>query len=86
VIEPLVYTVEEAAELLGIGRSSCFEAVKRGEIPSVRLGRRILIPKARLHELLTGRGPTNECPERIDPPEGNGRTERMPDDGGRSEG
>jgi excisionase family DNA binding protein len=79
--EALVYRVEEAAELLGIGRSSCFEAVKRGEIPSVRLGRRILIPKHRLHELLNADTPADEGPERIDPPADNGRVERMRDDG-----
>ena len=37
-------TVEEAAALLGLGRSAAYEAVRRGDLPSRRLGRRIVIP------------------------------------------
>jgi excisionase family DNA binding protein len=32
------YDVDEAARILGIGRSAAYEAVRRGEIPSIRLG------------------------------------------------
>ncbi len=45
-------TVEEAAKLLGIGRNQAYEAVKRKEIPSVTIGRRILIPTAALRRML----------------------------------
>ncbi|MFZ0173013.1 MAG: helix-turn-helix domain-containing protein [Acidimicrobiales bacterium] len=48
----LVYTVEEAAKLLGISRTFAYEAVQRGDIPSMRIGRRILVPKAALTRLL----------------------------------
>jgi len=48
----LVYTVEEAASLLGISRSFAYEAVERGEIPSMRIGKRILVPKAVLERFL----------------------------------
>ena len=47
-------TVPEAAQLLGISTWLAFQAVRRGELPSVRLGRRILIPRARLHAWLAG--------------------------------
>jgi excisionase family DNA binding protein len=50
--ERLTYTVEETAELLGCGRAAAYQAVKTGDIPSVRLGRRILVPRARLMALL----------------------------------
>ena len=50
--ERLTYTVEEAAELLGISRNSAYEAVRKGEIPTIRLGRRILIPRSRLEAML----------------------------------
>jgi len=40
----LTVTVEEAAVILGLGRSAAYEATRRGEIPSRRLGRRIVIP------------------------------------------
>lgn len=43
--EPLVYSVTEAASALGIGRSLAFELVRRGELPTVRLGRRRVIPR-----------------------------------------
>ncbi len=34
----LTMTVREAAKLLGIGRNLTYESVKRGEIPSIRIG------------------------------------------------
>lgn len=37
-------TITEAAELLGIGRSAAYEAARRGELPTRRLGRRLLVP------------------------------------------
>jgi excisionase family DNA binding protein len=46
-------TVEEAADVLGIGRTLAYEAVRRGEIPTVRLGRRLLVPRGALDHLLT---------------------------------
>jgi excisionase family DNA binding protein len=48
----LTLTVEEAARLLGIGRSTAYELVHTGDIPSLRLGRRIVVPRTRLAELL----------------------------------
>lgn len=54
--ERLVYTVEEAAKLLGISRSFAYEAVQKGDIPSMRIGRRILVPKSRLERYLSEAG------------------------------
>ena len=48
----LTYTVTEAAVLLGISRTTAYECVHRGEIPSLTLGRRILITRAQLEHLL----------------------------------
>jgi excisionase family DNA binding protein len=45
---PAVLTVEEAARVLRIGRASAYEAVRRGEIPSVHLGRTIRVPRSGL--------------------------------------
>ena len=50
--EPKTYSVDQAARLLGIGRSAAYEAVTRGQLPSVRIGRRVLIPRAALDRLL----------------------------------
>lgn len=49
---PLTLTVEQAAKVLGIGRSTAYELVHTGDIPSLRLGRRIVVPRASLAELL----------------------------------
>ena len=48
----LVYSVVEVGELLGIGRSKAYELVRSGTIPSLRLGRRIVIPKLALSRFL----------------------------------
>jgi excisionase family DNA binding protein len=49
---PRVYTVEQAAGVLAISRSAAYRAVRAGELPSLKVGRRVLIPRARLLELL----------------------------------
>ena len=48
------YTVTEVAELLGISRSSAYQCVRRGEIPSLVLGRRVVVPRSAVERLLTG--------------------------------
>ena len=50
----LVLTVAEAAELLGISRALAYELVARGELPSIRLGRRVVIPRVKLAALVAG--------------------------------
>jgi excisionase family DNA binding protein len=50
--EPLTLTVPQVAELLGISRGLAYEAARRGDLPTVKLGRRILVPRARLLALL----------------------------------
>ena len=51
--DKLVYSVTEIAKLLGIGRSKAYELVRSGTVPSLRLGRRIVIPKLALSRFLT---------------------------------
>ena len=50
--DKLAFSVTEMAELLGIGRSKAYELVRSGTIPSLRLGRRIVIPKLALSRFL----------------------------------
>jgi len=52
--ERLTMTVQETAEALGISRNTAYELVHQGHIPSVRLGRRLLVPKQALHAWLEG--------------------------------
>ena len=46
------YTVTQFARLAGIGRNQAYEAVRRKEVPSIRIGKRILIPAAGAERLL----------------------------------
>ena len=48
----LTVSVEEAARLLGISRGLAYLLVNRGDIPSIRLGRRIVVPRRALDRLL----------------------------------
>lgn len=50
--ERLTYKIEEAGKKLGIGRNQAYEAANRGEIPTIRIGKRLLVPKARLDRML----------------------------------
>jgi excisionase family DNA binding protein len=45
-----VYTVPEAGRLLGLSRNGAYEAAKRGDIPTIRVGRRLVVPKALFHQ------------------------------------
>jgi excisionase family DNA binding protein len=47
-----VLTVPEAAELLRIGRSAAYEAIRRGEIPAIQIGRKLRVPTAKLLAML----------------------------------
>ena len=51
-MDRLTYTVTEAAALLGISRTSAYECVRRGEIPSLTLGRRVVISRVVLERML----------------------------------
>ena len=49
---PPILTVEQTAKVLGISRGLAFAAVRAGDIPSIRIGRRILVPRDRLRQML----------------------------------
>jgi excisionase family DNA binding protein len=48
----LTLSVEQAGRRMGLGRGAAYAAVQRGEIPTIRIGRRILVPKAALEHWL----------------------------------
>lgn len=50
--ERLTLTVAEAAGLLGISSDLAYELIARGEIPALRLGRRIVVPRLALEAIL----------------------------------
>lgn len=49
---PLTITVERAAQLLGISRGLAYDLVRRGEIPAIHLGRRVVVPVSAIDEIL----------------------------------
>jgi len=51
--ERLTLSVEETAKLLGISRGSCYKAVRQGQIPHIRFGKRILVPRKALLKMLS---------------------------------
>ena len=53
--ERLVISVKECQEKMCLSKNSVYEAVRSGILPAIRVGRRILIPKAALERML------NEC-------------------------
>ena len=61
----MMYTVPEAAGLLGISRQTAYELVQRGEIGAVRLGGRKLVSPVELERLIGERPPP---PDQISQP------------------
>ena len=55
--EPDTLTIEETAKRLRIGLNSAYAGVKLGDIPSIRIGRRLLVPRAALEALLAAGQP-----------------------------
>ncbi len=51
-IERQTVTVEEAATILGVGRNKAYEAARSGEVPTIRIGKRLLVPLTALERLL----------------------------------
>ncbi|HEY7064277.1 MAG TPA: helix-turn-helix domain-containing protein [Chloroflexota bacterium] len=51
-MERQTISVQEAARLLGIGRTSAYLAVRRGDLPVLRIGRRYVVPRVALERLL----------------------------------
>jgi excisionase family DNA binding protein len=53
-LSPRTYRIEEAAQLLGVGRNQAYEAAKRGQLPVIKIGKRLLVPRAALDRMLSG--------------------------------
>lgn len=45
-------SVEEAARRLGVSRNTAYEAAGRGEIPTIKIGRRLLVPVIAFERML----------------------------------
>ncbi len=51
------YTVDEVAKRLGIGRGQAYEAARAGQIPTLRIGKRILVLSEPFERMLKGMPP-----------------------------
>lgn len=49
---PLTISVPEAGKRLGIGRNAAYEAARRGDLPVLRFGKRLVVPLAALERKL----------------------------------
>ncbi len=61
--ERMTLSVEEAAGVLGISRALAYELVRRGELPRLRLGRRVVVPRRALEDLVASAAHTAESEE-----------------------
>jgi excisionase family DNA binding protein len=52
--EPATISVPEAGRILGVSRKTAYVAAANGDIPTIRIGGRILVPTQRLAALLAG--------------------------------
>jgi excisionase family DNA binding protein len=52
-------SVTEAARVLGISRTTAYECVRAGDLPSVRLGGRIVVPTQAVDRLLAAGEPAS---------------------------
>ena len=59
--EPQTVSVDQAAIALGIGRGTAYRAVHDGTLPTVRIGRRLLVPRVALERLLAGEAASEEA-------------------------
>lgn len=50
--QALTISIEEAARRLGIGRNQAYEAARLGQIPVIKIGKRLLIPLAPFEQML----------------------------------
>jgi len=75
---PAVLTADEAADVLRVSRWAVYEAIKRGELRAVRLGRCLRVPRAAVVALLEPEraeapAPTSASIHRLDPPQADAR-------------
>ncbi len=58
--QSVTMSVPEAGRLLGLSRNAAYEAAHRGEIPVLRFGRKLRVPRLALERLLQGGGRDDE--------------------------
>jgi excisionase family DNA binding protein len=60
IVKREVLTVKEAGRVLGVSRNTAYKYANKGVIPTVRIGRKLVVPRARLDALLAGETPASD--------------------------
>lgn len=68
-IEPTL-SVERAGSFCGLGRSASYDAARRGDLPTIHFGRRVVVPTAALRRLLAMDAPLGQEVSRLQRDEG----------------
>jgi excisionase family DNA binding protein len=65
--ERMILSVTEVAKILGISRNLVYSGVIRGEIPCIKIGKRILVPKVAFERMLNAARPVANSSARGQP-------------------
>jgi excisionase family DNA binding protein len=55
--ERQTYTIEQAAKIIGVSRNTGYDAAKSGQLPTIKVGRRLLVPRVALERMLATAAP-----------------------------
>ncbi|MFC2045593.1 helix-turn-helix domain-containing protein [Chloroflexota bacterium] len=55
-VESMTLSVDDTAKLLGLSRNATYQGIHCGEIPSIRVGKRILVPRIAIERILSEAG------------------------------
>jgi excisionase family DNA binding protein len=53
VTERQTLRIEEAAKILGIARNTAYDAAKNGQLPTIKIGKRLLVPRIAIERMLS---------------------------------
>jgi excisionase family DNA binding protein len=65
---PTYASVEHLAHEIGVSRHACYAAIRKGLIPHIKIGRRIILPKAAISEWLKNAGREGRAPDEAPKP------------------
>lgn len=60
-VQPTMRVWPDTGQALGLSKASTYEAVARGDIPSIRIGGRLLVPTAALRRMLSMDAPADSA-------------------------
>ena len=58
--EKQVFSVAEAGKILGLSRNTAYKAAKAGDIPTIKIGSKMLVPMESMRRILSGEAPAGK--------------------------